>query len=179
VVAVVTAGTALAASGTTAAAAPGVNAAAGSIAEGASAIGTAGGAAATASSSTWATVQSVAKYVGQVSGIAGKVTGNDDANRLAATANLMTSPSWKDAINKGTEFVLKQDNLKIDQQNQQAKAAANELIQREQEAYAAKLRELADLEAKKQHVEIKQPEKITLKDMLPYLIPLGIAILRG
>jgi hypothetical protein len=179
IIAVVTAGVALAASGMAAAAAPGVNAVAtgaGTAAATSAASAAAATAVTTANAGIWATVKSVAGYVGKISAVAGKVTGNDNANKLAATANLINTPSWGDAVKQGTEFVLKNQGEKIDEKNEDAKAAANELIRREQDAYAAKLREMAAIEAQKSHVEIKQPDPITVKDMLPYIMT-GVMVL--
>lgn len=126
-------------------------------------------------------LQTIAGHIAKGATVAGKVTGSDSANQLAAAANLISSPSMTAAIERGVEFQLHEEGAQIAKDDANAQAALRELIAREQAEYAAALRNMAEDEAAATgtKVVVEPPKPVTAHDILPYVLPVLIGVLLG
>lgn len=171
-------------------------AAAGSAAAGGSAAASASGAAAAsaaapgvatvaatagaAPASVLSTVQSVAGYVSGAGKVYAVATGKNPPEKLMAAADIVGSPSLSGAVKSGVNYQLKQEGLEVAKDDANAQAALDVMVQREQAKYAAQLRQQAELEAERLSLPPPEPpQKLGLKDALPFVVPLAIAALVG
>lgn len=146
------------ASGTAAAAGPAVSSVSASVSA-ATGASTAAATAATTTSSVLSTIQTTAKYLSAAGKIVQKATGKNPAEKLMKAADIVASPSMTSAGVKAVEYELQQQNLKINTKNKKAQAALAERVQREQQVQAAKMRQLAQLQAKQHGFELPQKQE--------------------
>lgn len=134
-------------------------------------------------SSVMSTVQSVAGYVSTAGKLYSKATGKNPPDKLMAAADIVGSGSTTGAIESAVDYQLKQENLKIKKDDVNARNALNVMVQREQEKYSAKLRQVAELESKRLNVPITPPAEpapaMGMRDWLAVIVPVGLFLLRG
>ena len=172
-------GGALATSGTPAAAAPATGTT--SAATGASAASGAAASASTASTGlTFAKVQEVASYLATAEKIRVGATG-DEPSKLAAAANLIASPSMTSALEKGAQYVMAQEGMEIAEDDANAKLALREMVEREQQQYAANLKayasQLAERQGVPQPAQLQPKEPIKLTEIVSIATPFLLLLL--
>lgn len=99
-------------------------------------------------------LKGIATYLKKIGPGLASATGNDPT-RIDQAADLIQSGSWQKVIEKGVEHVLKEEGAEIAQEDKDANNALKEVIRRESEAYASKLKKLADQQAEQKALPIE------------------------
>lgn len=108
------------------------------------------------SSGLWGAVKSTAQYISSAGAGIKKAIGINPIEKITNAADLITSGSMGDAIKKGTDYLLKSQNVKIDKKNKAATSALDEMIKREQEKQRLLLMQDAQSLAREQGVQAPQ-----------------------